>query len=155
MQWILQIALLYGSYLLLIAAHEGGHALAIQKAGYHWQSCQIGPLLLRPGKSAEFSGTFLNGRIEYTAPRNARTFRKDLLVITGGILVNLLLVVLTSILFALLPKQQQAHEWFLPFFSLLSLGMVVGSFLPFSQRYTGLDSDGLQLLRLLSQNRKN
>lgn len=154
MNLALQLLLVYAAYLLLIAAHEGGHALAIRRAGYHWQSCQIGPLLLQPQHRPQFSGTLFGGQITYTVLGRRRLFRHDFWVITGGILMNLVIVVVTSVLFSLLPPTQRAHEWLLPLVSTLSLGMVVGSFLPFSQRYSGLDSDGLQLLRLLSE-RKN
>ncbi|WP_309713611.1 site-2 protease family protein [Armatimonas sp.] len=151
MNLILQLLLIYSAYLVLIAAHEGGHALAIRRVGYHWQSCQIGPLLLEPTRRPQFSGTLFGGKITYTTLSRKRLFHHDFWVIIGGILMNLLIVIATSTLFSFLPPSQRAQEWLLPMVSTLSLGMVIGSFLPFSQRYVGLDSDGLQLLRLLSK----
>jgi cytochrome c biogenesis protein CcdA len=99
-----------------------------------------------PRKARSSAERFLGGR--------RRLFHHDFWVITGGMLVNLVIVVVTSVLFSLLPPAQRAQEWLLPLVSTLSLGMVIGSFLPFSQRSSGLDSDGLQLLRLLSERKK-
>lgn len=149
MNLIGQIVLIYVSYLLVIASHEGGHALAIRYAGYPWESCQIGPVFLQPGKRPRWSGTLFGGGIEYIPRRWRGALHKEVLILMGGILVNLLVGVVTSVLYSLLPRSQQAQEWYLPFVSILSLAMVVGSFLPISQRYAALDSDGLLLLKLL------
>jgi len=150
--WLLPILWLYVVYLLTIAVHEGGHFLAIRRAGYFWRNCYIGPLHLRPIGKPRFSGSLFGGRIEYDAPPRLRSFSKDLWVGLGGILANLALAVTVSLVLAALPKEWQQWDkqgWYLPNIALWSVLAVLGSLLPL--KLPQFNSDGLYLYQLCSE----
>lgn len=149
----LQLVELYVGYLLLVAAHEGGHWLALVYARYPWHECQIGPLLIRPHDSSRrlsFSGTVFGGKIKYFKNPKTVSFRNELFVIMGGIVMNILIGSALSTVFFRLPSEMQNSAWQLPTLSVFSYLCALGSFIPMRRRALGLDSDGLQLLKLIA-----
>lgn len=146
-----QLLELYLGLLALIAVHEGGHALAIKWAGYRWYDCHIGPLRLRPQERSvriSFLATFLHGQVQFVRNPQTASFAKDCLILLAGIAANVLVGAVLSWIYFRLPSLEKNYEWLLPTLSLWSFLMAVGSLIPIRSIISGLESDGLQLVRL-------